>query len=213
MVPIDSVRGKVLTIGHSTHMLETFIGHLQRHDVTAVADVRSSPYSRFNPQYNREHLADALQADGIKYVYLGQELGGRSEDRSCYRDGRVCYGRVVKTESFRSGLDRVIDGAAKFRIALMCSEREPLDCHRTLLVAQSLVEQGINVEHILADGVLETHSDAMDRLLVIHKLDRWNEGFLSEPREELINEAIERQSGRVAYVEEEPAGQDREKLS
>jgi len=203
----------MFTIGHSTHTFDRFLKLLQMHDVTAVADVRSSPYSRFNPQYNCERLANALKAGRIKYVYLGQELGGRSEDRSCYRDGRVCYSRVAETESFKKGLGRVIDGAAKFRIALMCSEKEPLDCHRTLLVSQSLVKRGINVEHIHANGELEPHSDAMDRLLRFYKLDRVNESFFPVPLEELIAEAIGRQTERVAYVEDEPVVRNKERLS
>ncbi len=203
----------MFTIGHSTHTLGTFLKLLKMHAVTAVADVRSSPYSRFSPQFNRERFADALKADGIRYAYLGNELGGRSEDRSCYRNGRVCYSRVAETESFRNGLDRVVDGAAKFRIALMCAEKEPLDCHRTLLVSQSLVKHGINVEHIKANGELEPHSDAMDRLLKLHKLHRENEGLFPVPRKELIAEAIGRQTGRVAYVKDEPAFQDIGKLS
>jgi len=202
----------MFTIGHSTYPLKRFLDLLRMQAVTAVADVRSNPYSRFNPQFNRERFADDLQADGIKYAYLGNELGGRSEDRSCYRDGRVCYSRVAETESFRNGLDRIVNGAAKFRIALMCAEKEPLDCHRTLLVAQSLDKRGINVEHIHASGKLEPHKDAMDRLLKFHKLDRENEGFFPVARKELIAEAIRRQTRRIAYVKDAPASRNTEKL-
>ena len=160
----------VLTIGHSTHTLVEFLDLLRLHKVTAVADVRSLPYSRFNPQFNREALAGAINAEGLRYTFLGCELGGRPADLACYKDGRVCYERAKRTESFRRGLIRVIDGTKKHRIALMCAEKEPLDCHRALMVAQALAENGVEVFHVLADGHIETHSAAMERLLGRHDL-------------------------------------------
>ena len=200
---MNEARGTVLTIGHSTHALDAFIALLRRHYVTAVADVRSAPYSRFNPQFNRETFAKALGAEGIRYVYLGDELGGRTEDPECYEDGRIRYDRVAATESFKDGLARVVDGAAKYRIALMCAEKEPLHCHRTLLVARALDAQGADVAHIHAGGRLEPHGEAMDRLLDIHKLPR--EGDLSGTREEMIDTAIAQQAQRVAHTDDKLA--------
>ena len=199
---MSEARRTVLTIGHSTHALEAFLALLRLHDATAVADVRCAPYSRFNPQFNREPLAQALGTEGVRYVYLGNELGGRSEDPACYEDGRIRYDRVAATESFRSGLARVVDGAARHRIALMCAEKEPLDCHRTLLVSRALHEQGVDVAHIHAGGRLEPHGEAIDRLLDMLKLPRED---LYRTREELIATAVARQSERVAYVDGEPA--------
>ncbi len=155
----------VLTIGHSTHPIEAFIDLLQRHGVTALADVRAAPYSRFNPQFNRETLAGSLDAPGIAYVFLGSELGGRSEDPGCYENGRISYERLGGTRSFRKGLERVAQGATNHRIALMCAEREPLECHRCLLVAPALDARGVAVAHIRSEGGLELHADAMRRLL------------------------------------------------
>ena len=194
---MNESRDTVLTIGHSTHGLDAFIALLQQHNVNAVADVRSAPYSRFNPQFNRQPLAEALEAEGIRYVYLGHELGGRSDDPACYEDGRVRYDRVAATESFRNGLARVVHGATSYRIALMCAEREPLDCHRTLLVAPALDERGVDVAHIHADGRLEPHAEVMNRLLDVLKLPR---DSLYGTREELIATAVARQARRVAYV-------------
>ena len=104
MALMNEACGTVFTIGHSTHALEAFIALLRRHDVTAVADVRSAPYSRFNPQFNREPFADALVSEGLRYVFLGNSLGGRSDDPACCEDGRIRYDRVAETESFKSGL-------------------------------------------------------------------------------------------------------------
>lgn len=208
---MSETRHTVLTIGHSTHAIEAFIALLRRHHVGAVADVRSAPYSRFNPQFNREPFAEALGAEGIRYVYLGNALGGRSEDPACYEDGRIRYDRVAATESFRSGLARVVRGAARYRVALMCAEKEPIECHRTLLVSRALVdEQGVDVAHIHADGRLEPHGEAMNRLLDILGLPRED---LYRTREELIATAVARQSERVAYVDDKPAPRTEEQAS
>lgn len=189
----------VLTIGHSTHALDEFVALLQQHRVTAVGDVRSAPYSRFNPQFNHDVLPSSLKVFGIEYVYLGHALGGRSDDPACYEKGRICYDRVAKTDHFRRGLNRVVYGTANHRIALMCAEKEPLECHRTLLVSQALDDQGVEVAHIHADGGIERHADAMDRLLDLQKLPRED---LFQTRKELIVEAIARQEERVAFVDE-----------
>ena len=193
--------GTVLTIGHSTHPAETFIDLLERHGVTALADVRAAPYSRFNPQFNRETLAGNLNARGIAYVFLGRELGGRSEDPACYNDGRVSYERLGRIPSFQKGLDRVTQGASDHRLALMCAEKEPLECHRCLLVAPALEARGVSVAHIRSDGGLEPNGDAMERLLAMHGLQDSFEGERLFPRSlaERITEAIALQARRFAH--------------
>jgi uncharacterized protein (DUF488 family) len=194
----------VYTIGHSKHTLDEFAGLLKQHGVTALADVRSAPFSRFNPQFNKDVLARELKARGIKYVFLGRELGARSDDRSCYENGRVQYARLARTELFRQGIERVRRGAGEHRIALMCAEKEPLECHRTLLVARALDEQGVEVMHILGDGRLESHREAMERLLEVTGLPR-DDLFRSQA--ELIAEALKRQEDKVAHVDEKLAAE------
>jgi uncharacterized protein (DUF488 family) len=196
----------VLTIGHSTHKIETFVGLLRKHGVTALVDVRSAPFSRFNPQFNKDALERDLKAQGIQYVFLGRELGARSDDPACYENGRVQYARLAQTAVFRSGLDRVMDGATKYRLALMCAEKEPLECHRTLLVARALVERGVAVEHILADGSLESHDAALTRLLELVGLP---EHDLFRGRQQLIDEGMARQEERIAFVDEKLAAEAR----
>lgn len=205
---MNELRGTVLTIGHSTHAIEVFVALLQQHHVSAVVDVRSAPYSRFNPQFNRKAFAGALGRQGIEYVFLGGELGGRPDDPACYENGRIRYRRVARTERFRGGIDRVLRGMHRYRISLMCAEKEPLECHRTLLVARALDERGVDVAHIHADGSLEMHADAMDRLLDILKLPR---GDLLETREDLIAAAISRQEERIGYVDRRWAGRTAER--
>ena len=193
----------VFTVGHSNHSLETFIKLLLRHDVAEVVDVRSTPYSRHIPRFNLESLNRMLDGMGIGYAFLGRELGGRPSDRSCYdANGRVRYDRVANTALFDDGLRRVMRDANERRIALMCTEKEPLECHRTLLVARILSERGVAVAHILADGGTENHSAAMDRLLDMFKLPHDGDMFTS--RAEVIADALTRQAQKVAYRGEKP---------
>jgi uncharacterized protein (DUF488 family) len=152
------------TVGHSNHPIDKFLDLLTGTGISAVADVRSQPFSRRFPQFNKERLAASLSERGIAYVFLGKELGARSDDESCYEDGRVQYPRLAATPLFKQGIDRVLTGAEKFRVALMCAEKEPLDCHRTLLVSRALERRGASIAHILADGGVETHGEAMMRL-------------------------------------------------
>lgn len=191
---------QIFTVGHSTHSLERFIELLQKAGITAIADVRSSPYSRFNPQFNREALEKTLKKQGIAYVFLGRELGARSDDPSCYEKGRVRYDRLARTEIFQLGLQRVRKGTESHKIALMCAEKEPLECHRTLLVSRALEAQGVSVSHILADGRLESHSAAMERLLGIVGLSKTD---LFRSKDELIDAACAIQEERIAYTDKE----------
>lgn len=191
---------QIFTIGHSIHRLEQFIELLQKAGITAIADVRSLPYSRFNPQFNREALERMLKEQGIAYVFLGRELGARSDDPSCYEKGRVRYDRLARTEIFQDGLQRVRKGAQSHRVALMCAEKEPLECHRTLLVSRALEAQGVSVSHILADGRLESHPAAMDRLLGVVGLSKTD---LFRSKDELIEAACAIQEERIAYTDKE----------
>ena len=155
------------SVGHSNHSLEAFLHLLNLHDIGAIADVRSQPYSRYNPQFNRETVHATLNENSIAYVYLGKELGARSEDAACYTaDGQISYALLAQTALFKHGVERLERGASEVyeRIAMMCAERDPLHCHRTLLVTRQLVARGHQVRHILADGALETQDEAARRL-------------------------------------------------
>jgi uncharacterized protein (DUF488 family) len=188
----------IYTIGHSTLDSETFTRNLQLNGITAVADVRSTPYSRFNPQYNRETLSKTLADHGIRYVFLGKELGARSEDESCYVDDRVQYHLLAQTELFRSGLARVVEGSTSFRIALMCAEKDPLDCHRTILVTRELEKRGHQVQHIHADGSVESHQHAMSRL-INQLLLQGGDSDLFQSDRTLLEKAYDDQAERIAY--------------
>ena len=189
----------MFTVGHSNHSLEAFLALLQQHDVEEVADVRSSPYSRYVPHFNKNVLEGTLQKAGIAYVYLGWELGGRPADPSCYdENGQVMYDRVADTDLFNDALDLVKRTDNDHRIALMCAEKEPLECHRTLLVARALAAGGVSVEHILADGGLESYNAAIDRLLYAFKLPL--NGDMFRTRDDVVAEALTLQAKKVAYI-------------
>jgi len=157
----------IYTIGHSNHSIDTFIALLKRYNITAVADVRSVPYSRFNSQFNRENLIRFLENIMIAYVFLGAELGGRPNNSQCYKNGQADYVCMAKQINFKHGLNRIINGGKKYNIALMCSEKEPLDCHRSILICHALKTYGITIKHILSDGSFEYHVDTEKRLLKI----------------------------------------------
>ena len=188
---------QIFTIGHSTLSLDAFLSALRANGVSAVADVRSAPYSRFNPAFNRDPLKRELKASGMRYVFLGKELGGRPEDPACYENGRASYTRMAQTELFMAGLDRVIQGSASHRIALMCAEGDPLNCHRTLLIARAPAERGLPIAHIERNGQSTSQADIEARLI---RLVGLSENLL-RGRDELLAEAYDLQAKRVAYVE------------
>ena len=197
-------RLSVFTIGHSNHAAGVFLELLFRHEIEEVVDVRSSPHSRYNPQFNRKTLQAALSKAGIGYVFMGAELGGRPADRLCYDShGRVQYDRLAEAEAFREGVRQVIRRAGERHVVLMCSEKEPLDCHRTLLISRVLTARDLGIGHILADGGLESHAAAMDRLL--DKFNQPRDGNLFRSREQLIADAVSRQARRAAYVGRSPS--------
>lgn len=199
MMPAMLHDNAVSTIGHSTHTIERFVDLLRQQRVAAIADVRSVPYSRIQPQFNRETLTRTLDKCGIAYIFLGKELGARSDDKTCYENGRVQYRRLARTEAFHGGIERVLLESESRRIALMCAEREPLECHRTLLVSRELMAAGAPVVHIHADGHVERHDDSMRRLLRLLGLP---EQDLFRTQSDLIEEGYTRQELRVAYVDE-----------
>lgn len=193
----------VFTVGHSTHPQEHLIGLLVQHGITAVCDIRSKPYSRMNPQFNREEIKRQLRIAGLSYVFLGHELGARSADPSAYEQGKVHYEKLALTDLFQQGLARVREGLKSYRIALMCAEKDPLECHRSVLVARHLAGLGTRVEHIHADGRLESHREAMERLVCQLNLPQ-SDMFRSH--EDILEDAYRIQGGRIAYTVDDATG-------
>ncbi len=190
---------EIYKIGHSNYDINKFIGLLLHNDVNAVADVRSSPYSKWVPQYSREALKATLLANGIAYTFLGKEFGARSDNPNCYVNGRVQYSRLAEEPAFEIGVARLREGVKKFRIALMCAEKDPIDCHRAILVARELDERGFMIRHILPSGECETQRQLELRLLSKFKLPA---NDLVSGRE-FVDRAYQKQEDRVAYQDDQ----------
>jgi uncharacterized protein (DUF488 family) len=151
---------RVLTIGHSNHTVEHFLSLLKAQAVQVVVDTRSQPYSKYATQFDHEALKPVLQDVGIRYLYLGRELGGRPEGDEFYDgEGHVLYDRVAATSLFQEGLSRLERGIREYKVALLCAEENPAACHRRLLVGRVLVDRGIQVEHIRGDGRIQTEEE------------------------------------------------------
>jgi uncharacterized protein (DUF488 family) len=154
----------LFSIGHSNIAAERFIALLREAGADAVADVRSTPFSRRFPWFSGKSLAATLAHHGMTYLAYGDALGGRPRDVALYRDGVADYEAMAQRPEFQMGLDRLLADAARARVCLMCAEREPLDCHRCLLVARSLAARGLAIGHILHDGTIEPHLATEQRL-------------------------------------------------
>src|SRR6476661_2554003 len=156
-----------MTIGHSNLPADRFITLLRDSKVSAIIDVRSVPFSRWCPWFSSKPLATRLAAEGLAYLQLGDELGGRPRDPQLYCDGIADYEAMARRPEFCAGLDRVIDETRRHRVCLMCSEREPLDCHRCLLVGRAMARRGVSIGHIMANGSIESHTATETRLLAL----------------------------------------------
>ncbi len=196
----------VYTIGHSSLAMNDFVKLLRCHNIEVIADVRSMPFSRLYPHFNRDILGLALRENGVKYVFLGKELGARPNDRCCFVGQRVSYERLADTALFRKGIDRVKSGAAKYRVALLCAEKDPITCHRTVLVAKVLQEEGLIVKHIIESGGLESQEQLEHRLL--REFDLHEEDMFRSQTDRLAA-AYKFQEEKIAYVATEQVYQER----
>lgn len=150
----------IYTVGHSNHPIEKFLELLRSHDIEVLVDTRSSPYSRFAAQFNSDSLKASLVSTGMRYLYLGKELGGRPEGAEFYdSEGHALYDRMAASPPFLEAIARLTDGIAKHRIALLCSEENPASCHRRLLIGKVLAQRGIQSLHIRGDGRIQPEDE------------------------------------------------------
>jgi uncharacterized protein (DUF488 family) len=192
----------ILTLGHSNIPVERFLGMLRDAGVNAVADVRSVPASRHFPWFSKKNLAARLAAAGIGYTTLGDALGGRPRDPRLYRDGVADYEAMAAEPQFLVGLARLTEAAAHSRICLLCAEREPLDCHRCLLIGRRLAEGGMKIGHILHDGTIEPHATTEQRLLA---LDDESRDLFAAGQGERLAAAYRRRAHAVAFRQKNTA--------
>ncbi len=197
--------GKLFTIGHSQYTLEYFINLLKMHSVDYLLDVRSTPYSKYAEQFNREHLKSFLEKNGFKYSYMGKYFGARQTELSLYnQDGYLDFEKVAKSEKFNIGLDNVILGLNREnKIALMCTEKDPIDCHRAIMVARAFDLKGIEVNHILSDGSVQTQRELDKRLLDKYFSDREQLSIFNYNNvmsdEEYIIQAYRKRNEEIGY--------------
>lgn len=196
---------RIYTIGHSSHPIERFIGLLSMHGVQAVADVRSNPNSKRFPQYNRNELKAALQSQGMHYVFLGRELGARRREKEAYEGRIASYELIAKLLTFQEGIERIRSGSEKMTLALMCAERDPLQCHRTILVCRNLPSELRNqVFHVLDTGKLETLADAEKRLVAESGLNTNQDELFGGPDQgTALDRAYRMRGERIAWQEED----------
>jgi uncharacterized protein (DUF488 family) len=150
----------IYSIGHSNHPLDVLLALLRQHGIDVLADVRSAPYSKYCPQFDQQALEAAVRDAGLQYVYLGRELGGRPEGGEYYdAEGYVLYSRRARAPEFLAGIERLERGRRQYRIAMLCSEEDPAGCHRHLLIGRVLAARGTALQHIRADGRLQTAAE------------------------------------------------------
>lgn len=156
----DTTGSTVFTVGHSNHPLETFLALIERHAIDLVVDVRSSPYSGYASEFNRETVAAHLASRRVEYLFLGDALGGRPEGEAFYdEDGYVLYDRLSQSPGFQRGMGRLLERIRDSRAALLCGEEDPTQCHRRRLVGRVLGQRGVNVLHIRGDGRLQSEEE------------------------------------------------------
>lgn len=197
----------LFTIGYSGQLIDDFIRLLEQHKISALCDVRSLPYSSRNPQFNREPLKKALKSHSIEYVFLGDELGARPKDPSCYIEGKAIYQKIADSTMFKTGLERIRLGMQKnYVLALMCAEKDPMTCHRSILICRSLRNTEIDIRHIIDHETTETQANLEKRLIAQLKLHP--DMFRDKESTALIERAYDLQGDRIAYAEKAEPGQE-----
>jgi len=196
MNKINSNENILYSIGYSCHTIDTFRKALLDNNVTAVADVRSSPYSKFKPDFNKDIITKKLIKFGIVYVFLGNNLGARIDAPECYKNGKADYDLIAKHPTFLAGLERLKKGMENYKIALMCAEKDPITCHRAILIFRNLRNLNIKLAHILCDGTVEYHTESEKRLLKLLNLEQLD---LFADNSDIFDKAYKLQAQKIAY--------------
>jgi uncharacterized protein (DUF488 family) len=191
---------ELFTIGHSNHSLDFFLELLLSHRISTLADVRSNPYSKYSPHFNKDVLDNVLRNANIDYTFLGRELGAQRSEDDCYIDGQAKYERIAQLPTFQRGLKIVLQEVEHNRVALLCAESDPITCHRTILICRELKKicPDLKIIHILADGTEEQQESSEKRLISLHKLQPELFGDLTSTSG-LIEKAYDLQAEKIAF--------------
>jgi uncharacterized protein (DUF488 family) len=185
------------TIGYVAFInIESFIRTLKINNIEVIADVRSIPKSSYRPEFSKDYLQKRLKDNNIKYVFLGDNCGARIDDPTCYVNGQVSYDKIKETTVFKHGLERILNGLNKYTISLLCAEKDPIFCHRDILVCRHLKPYGINIQHIISEKIVELNLWTENRLLKQFKLDI-DDFFMSY--EDRLNLAYGKQGNKIAF--------------
>lgn len=199
------MKKRLFTIGHSNHEFSWFLELLNEHRINCVVDVRSVAASRFNPQYNKKALFESLKGNGIEYVHMPEEFGARRTDRGVLTNNRVDFKKVRATSQFLSGVERLNEGLKKgFKIALMCAEADPLECHRFSMISYDLKDKGFEILHILKDKSVITNQDLELQLVNKYKKKLLTSNLFQSAMtfEERLDTAYTLHNGDIGYVAE-----------
>lgn len=191
------------TIGHSDYDIEHFVSLFKKYNINCLVDIRSMPFSKHVPQFNKELLSAELKEHDILYVYMGNQLGARyTNPELLTQDGKVDFNKVKQTKNFTNGIERVIQEIKKgYHLALMCSEKEPFDCHRFVLVSCELEKKGVIVKHILEHSEVILNSELEKRLLSKYKEDYQQLSFFEQTRtkEQALKDALRKRNMDIAF--------------
>lgn len=200
------MKNVLYTIGHSNHTIEKFIKLLKQHEINCVVDVRSNPYSKYNEQFNRENIKRKLNQNGIYYIFMGEEFGARRKEKELYTiDGYLDFEKTVKSSNFLKGVERIKEGLKKnFNIAIMCTEKNPIDCHRNIMIAKYFFDIGYEVKNILENGEIVDQQEITRQLVDYYFPDRNQISFLPERNlddyDELVKKAYRLRNKEIGYV-------------
>ena len=188
----------LFTIGYGNLEIKNFIEIVKKNNIEIICDIRSQPYSSYSPAYSQEPLKKVIKENSIKYIFMGDSLGGRSEDMDCYENNRINYEILSQKKTFQDGLDRLLEGLNKYKIAIMCSEKDPEKCHRTLLVARYIKNKHSNIVHIHHNDSLEKHSEFEKRIINLN--NKQQQTLLNlEDEETTLSHVYKKLSKKAAY--------------
>ncbi len=202
--------GKIYTIGHSVHSVDFFLKLINKFSINCVIDVRSNPFSRYAPQYNISEIKKTLSSYGIYYIFMGKEFGARRTESELYdSDGLLNFEKVIRSNLFQSGMKRVKEGLDKgFNITFMCTEKDPLDCHRSILVGRAFYDENYEVLNLTENGSIQSQEELTEKLLNNYFPNRKQSTIFDileegNKEEDLVREAYLRRNKEIAYKLEE----------
>ena len=193
---MDNPQKRLFTIGYSGFTLTQFVSRLKQYHIGIVVDVRSTPYSKFRPEFNRENLENGLTREQVDYVWMGDSLGARVDDPTCYRDGRADYSLIAGRAKFQEGIELIRKWVSKCPVVLLCAEKDPIQCHRMILICRNIHDNTIRIDHILDNQEVQTQHECEKRLLMVHKLNQYK---IFGNSDNALEHAYDLQGQKIAY--------------